>query len=327
MIKVGTIGSGFIVDAFFDAVERNEGIEVVAVYSRTKERAEEFAQSHHVEKYYWDLEEFLQDEEMNFVYVASPNSLHFSQTKAALLHGKNVITEKPFVPTYAEAMELYDIAREKGLYLFEAITVIHYPNYQRIREQIGKLGKICMVQANFSQYSSRMDRLINGEVTNAFSPAFAGGALADINIYNLHFVCGLFGFPKEVTYFANKWENGIDVSGILVLHYDDFYCSLVGAKDSASKPIVQIQGQKGYLTVHSQSSVLSDFEVVLLKERSIQKFNEQEAVHGLYYEIRDFVQVFASENHEQCLEWLKYTAEVVKVYEAARNSAGITFTN
>ena len=326
-MKIGTIGSNFIVDAFFYCSEQIEGVEVKAVYSRSEERAKEFAAGHNVEKYYWDLEAFLSDEELDFIYVASPNDLHYYYSYEAMQHNKNVICEKPFVPTYEEAKKLYALAEEKGLYIFEAITVPYYPNFSMIRNNLERLGQIRLIQANFSQYSSRYDQLLEGKIANVFSPEHAGGALADINIYNLHFVMSLFGMPIETHYFANKHENGIDLSGILIMKYPGFLCELSGAKDSASKPIVQIQGEKGYITVNSQSSVLHDFEVVIPKEKSIERYNDQKEIHGIYYELLEFKNIYELQDHNSCMDKLKYSLDVVKVFEKARKDAGIYYAN
>ncbi len=343
MIKIGTIGSGFIVEGFIGAVKQTEGVEIKAVYSRTLERAKEFAEKNDVEKYYDSLEEMMSDEELNFIYVASPNSLHYPQSLMALQHGKNVICEKPFVPTKKEAQHLYDVAKENGLFIFEAIMPIHLPNFRLIKEKLPELGRIRLIQANFSQYSSRYDRLKAGIVTNAFDPAFAGGALGDINIYNLHFVCGLFGFPKEVHYFPNLWENGIDVSGILILRYDDFVCELVGCKDSASECNVVVQGDLGYLKVNSQSSLISDFDITNLKDRSVTHYSLQGskaegldrrsdfasvmAFNPMGYELMDFRDIFEAKDYEKCYELLDYSVHVMEVYEKARESGGVHFTN
>ncbi|MEF2608176.1 MAG: Gfo/Idh/MocA family oxidoreductase, partial [Faecalicoccus sp.] len=97
-MRVGTIGSGVIVDRMIDAMKQTKDVEVVAVYSRTKEKAEDYAQKHQIEKSYHDLEKMLQDITIDTIYVASPNSLHFEQSKRALQSGKHVICEKPFTP-------------------------------------------------------------------------------------------------------------------------------------------------------------------------------------------------------------------------------------
>ena len=154
-IRLGTIGSGFIVHNILDAVEKTEGIRCVAVYSRSREKGQQLAEKYGVKKVYTDMSEFLADEELNCVYVASPNSLHFEQAKQALLAGKHVLCEKPFCPRLEEAKELVQIAKEKHLLLMEAVPTTYLPNYEVLKRELPKIGRVKLVQGNFSQYSSR----------------------------------------------------------------------------------------------------------------------------------------------------------------------------
>ena len=219
MMNVATIGSGVIVERMIEAMRLDGRYNLYCVYSRTEKRAKEFAEKHGIQKYYTDMEKMLNDENVDIVYVASPNSLHYSQSKMALEHKKHVINEKPFTPTLKECNELFEIAEKKGVYIFEAITNVHLPNYKIIKENMSNCGNIKMVQCNFSQYSSKYQKYKDHVQTNAFDTAFNGGALMDINVYNLHFVTGMFGKPNEVHYFKNVGYNGIDTSGIIIMQY------------------------------------------------------------------------------------------------------------
>ncbi len=154
-MKLATIGSGAIVDLMYKSIEDIDGIEPVAVYSRTMDKAEAFAQKHNVKKAFDNLDTMLADDEIDTVYIASPNSLHFPQAKKALEAKKNVILEKPFTSTQEEAQELFDLAEKNGVMIFEAITNIHTPNYGLLRNNLDKVGKVRDVVLNYSQYSSR----------------------------------------------------------------------------------------------------------------------------------------------------------------------------
>lgn len=115
-IKLGTIGSGTIVHSILDNVEITDGIRLVAVYSRSGEKGRALAGKYAVDKVYTNLDEFMADEEINTIYIASPNLLHYEQTKKALLAGKNVICEKPFCTKAEQAGELVALAKEKHLF-------------------------------------------------------------------------------------------------------------------------------------------------------------------------------------------------------------------
>ncbi|AOM83622.1 Gfo/Idh/MocA family protein [Salisediminibacterium beveridgei] len=323
-MNIGTIGTGFIVDRFMSAVLDIDGMECIAMFSRKEASARPLADKFQVGSIYTDLKDFLSDSEIDVVYVASPNSLHALHTQEALEYGKHVICEKPFTSTAKEAAELRELAKEKGLMLFEAITTIHLPNYQVVKDLLPKIGEIKLVQCNYSQYSSRYDKLLAGETPNVFNPAFSGGALADINIYNLHFVMNLFGSPDSVKYIANQHANGIDTSGVLVMTYPGKVVHCTGAKDTDSLNYALIQGEKGYLHVESSTNVC---EAVILHEKGKEsvRFNDQNISNRMHYELMAFKTLLTEENYDTCYRLLDYSCEVMKVYESARKTAGTRF--
>ena len=134
-IRLGTIGSGVIVHSILDGVRATDGIRLEAVYSRSEERGKALADQYGASKVYTDMEAFLRDPEVNFVYVASPNLLHYEQAKRALLAGKNVICEKPFCTKAEHARELVEIAKEKKLFLVDAVPPSYLPNFEVIKRE------------------------------------------------------------------------------------------------------------------------------------------------------------------------------------------------
>jgi len=323
MMRIGTVGTGFIVDNFIDAVSRTDNADVVAIYSRAEETAQAFAAKHNLANWHTDREAFLHDSSFDVVYVASPNSLHFQWTLDALKAGKGVICEKPFVSTHAECETLRDLAQEKGLFLVEAITVPHLPNFQLIRDHLDKIGPVRLVQLNFSQYSSKHKAFLEGKNPNVFNPAFAGGALMDINYYNLRFMLDLFGEPDEIRYFANLAQNGIDTSGVLMMKYPVFVAEAVGAKDSRSENLVQIQGEKGYIKVPKESSRCISVEVY--GPDGEENFNLQADDNVLVYEMQDFSEIYRNNDLAKRDELLDMTCRAMKWLEKARKDGGVYF--
>ena len=193
-----------------------------------------------------------------------------------------------------------------------------------MKEELPRLGTIRMVQCNFSQYSSRYDKFLQGETPNVFNPEFSGGALADINIYNLHYVIGFFGKPKTVHYYANKHANGIDTSGVVLMQYDGFQAVCVGCKDTRSECIAQIQGEKGFITMRSETSRCAAYTIQIGRERAEHPSIVQNDV-ALYYELQDFRDIYKLDDYERCTQLLAYSRTVMEVYEAARRDAGIVF--
>lgn len=321
-MKFGTIGTGYIVHAFLDGVYKNGG-ELAAVYSRKQETAENFAQRYGTPAIYTDVKMMCEDENVEVVYVASPNSLHYRQSLMALQCGKHVVVEKPMCATLQQAEHLFEEAKKRNLFIFEAITNQHLPNYAIISNLLDKIGRIRMVQCNYSQYSSRYDALKSGQEPNVFSPKFSGGALGDINIYNIHFVIGLFGLPSDVAYFVNKHENGIDLSGVAVLTYPDFIATCVGAKDSASVNMAQIQGEDGYIYVKQGGNGCREVELHIGKE--VTTYNEQEDPNLLYYENIDFKKIIETKDYAARDAFMQESLNCMKVLNQARKYAGIVF--
>jgi scyllo-inositol 2-dehydrogenase (NADP+) len=322
-VKIATIGTGIIVDAFLSAVNEIKDASCIAMYSRKESTARPLAEKYHISTIYTDLDAMLIDETIDFIYVASPNSFHYRHAYKALEANKHVICEKPFTSNVFELERLMRVAKEKQLLLFEAITTIHLPKYKLVKESIEKLGKIKFIQCNCSQYSSRYDELLSGETPNVFNPVFSGGALTDINIYNLHFVMDLFGPPISINYIANKHANGIDTSGVIVLKYGNFICQCVGCKDSKSMNFVLIQGEKGYLHVeHGANGCRKIY--IYIDDKEIE-LNAQKTTNRLYYELKVFNEIYKKKDFKHCYDLLDYSYSVMKILDAARKDAGIVF--
>lgn len=322
-MQIGTIGTGPIVETFLAACQQVPSVQVSAVYSRSVEKAAALASRFGITRIYTTMDELLGDPAIDTIYIALPNSLHFAQAVQALQANKHVILEKPLTSTLAEAQALVKLAREKGLYLFEAISTRHLPNYRQVRQDLSDIGPVRLVQCNYSQYSSRYTQLLAGEVTNIFDPAFSGGCLYDLNIYNLHFIIGLFGQPQAVHAYVNKAFNGIDTSGTVVLEYDGFVATCSAAKDSASPSFQIIQGEKGYLDVAGPVNSCPSYEIRTGSRQETVNLQTQE--NRLVYEIEAFADCLARRDWNQAQAWLDESLLVMEVVEKARHEAGIVF--
>ena len=264
-MKLGIIGTGkIIVDALY-AMEPLSEISRNAIFARphSRDKGEELAKQYSIAEVYTDYGELLDKADIDTVYIGLINSVHFEYAKRALDKNKNVILEKPFAGTYDEAKELVDLARAKKLFVFEAITVLHNDVIAKMKENLPRLGQIRMMLANYSQYSSRYDNYLKGVVDHSFDPKYLGGALRDINVYNIHYAVELFGTPQKTHYYPNTGFNGIDVSGTMVLEYDGFSAVCTGGKDSDSPCFVQIQGEKGYMRIDGKPNVAPNLTLVI----------------------------------------------------------------
>lgn len=328
-IKLGTIGSGVIVHSILDGVKKTEGISLEAVYSRTEEKGRELADTYGAEKVYTDLDAFLSDDGINFVYVASPNNLHYEHAKRAFLHGKNVICEKPLCPRKEQVKELSALAKERNLLMVDATPTAFLPNLQVLKECLEKIGRIRLVTASYSQYSSRYDRLLAGEVPNVFSPDFAGGCLQDINYYNIYLNVALFGKPERAVYYPNICSTGVDTSGIAVLSYPDFVSECTGAKDTWGENAVQIQGEKGYLYIEGGANGLTGIRLVTKEGEAFYNRQDnpdkQDNPDRWLYEVQNLTRLLLNEETEAIWNQVETAASAIEIMETMRRDAGILF--
>ena len=246
-MKLGIVGTGTIVEEVLPVLQQVKGLSCYGICGtkRSEAKAEKLKEQYQMQLAVSDYEKLL-DSEIDTVYIAVPNLLHFEMAKEAVLCGKHVIVEKPMTANERQAEELCALAKKQGVFLFEAITTRYQSNYQFIKEQLPTIGKIKMAVCNFSQYSRKYDRFQNGENIPVFDAKQAGGALMDLNLYNIQYLEGLFGEPQSVHYTANM-EKGIDTSGVAILSYPGFQAVAIGAKDCQGQPEYRIEGSEGYI--------------------------------------------------------------------------------
>ena len=325
-MKIAVVGTGMIAREALTALQEVEGVEVVTICARphSREKARALAQEFGVPRVWADYGAMLAAHEADFVYLGIVNSAHFDYARQAIAAGWHVILEKPFTSTLAEAEELIARARAAQCYLFEAVTPLFLPNYQGILEALPQLGLIRLVQANYSKYSSRYDRYLAHDVAPAFDPSLSGGALYDLNVYNLELIVSLFGRPQSAVYTANIGFNGIDTSGVMTLRYDGFIATAAAAKDSTSPSFFMIQGESGWIRAEGAINTLPSFTIGLHgREPQTYALNRHE--HRMVHEFEAMRDIFARKDYLSVEEGMQTSRAVIAVMEKARLVAGIQF--
>ena len=322
-MKLGILGAGMIVGTFLEMVKEIPEIELKSILGteRSYDKLLKIQKDNKIEQAFTDFDEFLEKSDIDTVYVALPNHLHYEYAKKALEFGKHVICEKPFTLKLAEFLELKKIALEKELVLVEAITNQYLGNYQTIKEIMPELGELKIIECNYSQYSSRYDAFKEGTVLPAFNPKMGGGALMDINIYNIHFVVGLLGKTRSVHYLPNI-EKDIDTSGILVLDYPDVKVVCIGAKDSTSEIRTTIQGNKGSILINGASSLIVEVEKQINGEEAFVYQNNAHP-HRMHEEFAEFYRMISTNDLAAVKKQLDHSQLVMEVVEEALTSGKI----
>ena len=192
-----------------------------------------------------------------------------------------------------------------------------------LKRELPKVGKVRLVLGNYSQYSSRYDLVLQGEVPNVFNPQYAGGCLMDINFYNVYLSTALFGKPKSFVYYPNRWGGLADTSGVLVMQYDGFVGSLAGAKDTWGVNYFQIEGEKGHIYIKDGSNGIAEVRVVT--KDSEETINLQENPEWRFYEVQKLTEYMLAGDYEAVYGRLDVMIDVVEILEDARKKAGILF--
>lgn len=322
-MNLGIVGTGMISQVVIPHLaEWGCTPAAVAATPSTLDQARSLCEQNGIPRALASFDDLLADEDIDTVYLAIPNHLHFSFAMRALSAGKHVIVEKPLCSTDREAEELALCARERGLMAFEAITTLHLPNFAALRELLPRIGEVKMAYTNYSQYSSRYDKFRAGEVLPAFDPVKSGGALMDLGLYNLHYLLGLFGEPERVDYRANV-ERGIDTSGVAVLDYGDFKAVSIAAKDCAAPATCVVQGTRGYLLQTTPANVCGEI-LLHLNDGSEERFTANPELRW-ESEFRAFAQMIDMGDRVGCYELLGHSVAVMRAITRARQEAGIVF--
>lgn len=254
MIKYGVIGSGWIAEEFIKGANLVDGLVFSAMYSRKFEKGKAFAEKFADVPVYTDINEFAKSD-IDAVYIASPNSLHYSQSKLMLENGKHVLCEKPITVLPEEFIELSELAESKGLVYTEAIMMLHLPQRKIIKEKLKSLGKISTAHFDFSQLSSKYSALIRGENPNIFNPEMKTGCLRDLGIYCFYPALDFFGKPEKIISSAGFLSTGADGYGSAILDYADKQVTLTYSKIGQDFSGSQIIGDKGTMTIGSVSKL------------------------------------------------------------------------
>ena len=323
-MRIGIVGTGMIVRMVGPNMA-SLGIKVTAVAGtpNTHDQTEELADQLGASGRYDDYHDLIANPEVDTVYVAVPNFLHYAVSEAALRAGRDVVCEKPLASNFREAERLAVIAREEGRFLWEAVVTTRQPNFRLVRDELlPRIGTVKQVQVNYSQYSSRYDAFRAGEVLPAFDPAKAGGAIMDIGLYALTYTLGLFGEPKNAYYLPNI-ERGIDTSGVAILQYDGFTAVDICSKDCGAPALIQIQGTDGYIVSSSQPNVCGP--VTLHMNDGTEKIYDRAFPVMWEGEFREFKRQQDAGDFDECYRQLDESLLVSRIQNTIRYESGVVF--
>lgn len=317
MVKFAIIGTSSISEKFITALKETDGCEVYALLSRDKNRGEIFANKFNIKKVYQDIDVMLSDMNIDAVYIASPNGIHFQQAKLALESGKHVICEKPIVTKVEEFDILVNIAMSKKLTFMEAMRPTVNPNFQIIKDNLYKIGAIRQVFIKYCQYSSRYNILKEGKITNIFDKSLGGGSLYDIGVYPLHFAVAMFGEPEEYFGYNYLLSSGTDGCGTVLFKYCDKVANISYSKITDEKTPSEILGEEGSIVIEKISQVKG----IKIKYRDGREEDIELLIYknDMRYEVEEFIKLIAEKRVESELNSFSTSRKCVEIMERLAN--------
>jgi predicted dehydrogenase len=212
-LRWGILATGWIAQQFVGALLKHTGQQVVAVGSRSKDKAAEFASQWGIRGAYGSYEELVADPDVDIVYVATPHSEHHANALLAIAAGKHVLVEKAFTRNAAEAREVIAAAAAKGVFVQEAMWTRYLPRTDVVRQLLehGTLGELSSVVADHGQYFEPNPK------GRMWAPELAGGALLDLGIYPVSYAAFVLGTPTAIVAAGRKTFTGVDgqISAVL----------------------------------------------------------------------------------------------------------------
>lgn len=249
MYNIGIIGTGFISSDFITAARLDKRANPYAICSRNIETATNFKAEHNLEVAYTDFSEMLNDSKIDIIYIASPNSLHFDNAKAAIHAKKHCLIEKPIALKPAEIDELYKLAKKNNVFIMEAYVSLTYNTFNKVKEWIDTLGEIGKVDLHLDQQTRHFNAYLDGQDFNVFNGKMGGGALRDLGPYTIYPLISWFGEPMQSHYFSTKNELGADETTLVLCHYQTFSTTIHVSKMLTDKRSNIISGDNGYIEI------------------------------------------------------------------------------
>jgi predicted dehydrogenase len=323
-LRWGVLAPGSIAHHFADALRRGTRQEIVAVGSRSVDRARAFAEEFGAAAAYGSYEEVVADPAVDIVYVASPHSEHHRQARLALEAGKPVLVEKAFTRNAVEARDLVDVARAKNLFLLEAMWSRFLPHYDVIDQAVqnGLIGDVTTVFADHGQH------LYPGGPERLSRPDLAGGALLDLGVYPISFAAFVLGAFTSITAAGALTEQGVDgQETVVVANRAGAQGVLHASMLAASACTASICGTEGRLDV---GGIFYTPTWVRLLDRDGEVLDQYDptgdvAHQGLRYEAAETARCLTAGRTESPLRPLDETLAVMEAMDAVRARLGVQF--
>lgn len=322
-MNFAVIGTNFISDMFLSGAKHVEDFKLVAVCSGRLENAQKFAEKYDCDYYTDDYKDILNHREIDAVYIATPNALHYEPSMYFLNNKVHVLCEKPLASNITEVNTMIETAQANNVLLMEAIIPVTLPNFYEIKRQLPKLGTIRRALYILGKYSSRYDSYREGVVLNTFKNELSNGSLMDMGVYSVYNVVALFGIPDKIQANAYLLETKVDGIGSMIFSYPEMEAVIMHSKITDTHLKSEIQGEDGNILI-SGNSTYGKVELALRKEPVVEITVEQEIDH-MYYEVQEFVDCIKKGQLESTLVPYQLMRDVHQTMTEIRKLIGVNY--
>ncbi|GEL67527.1 Gfo/Idh/MocA family protein [Marinilactibacillus psychrotolerans] len=316
--KWGIIGLGEIAHNFADSF-KSDNAELIAVASRTLQKAQDFASEYNVPKAYGHYEALCFDPDIDIVYLATPNSHHAENIKMALNAGKHILCEKAIVMNAAQLAEVMELAEEKNLIVAEAMTIYHMPLFKQLKSRIqtGEFGELKMVNAMFGSLKDSDPSM------RFFNKELGGGALLDIGVYALSFVrYFLSSQPTDLQTMVNLYETGVDEMSTIQLKNSQNELSTVSLSFRGKMPKQGvIVCENAFITVLDYPR--ADKAIITYPDGATEIVEDGSSAFALSYEVQDLSDTILNKENKTYIE---LTKDVTDLMDQSAKAWGMDLT-
>ena len=312
-MKWGIIGLGNIANKFAKTLNiMNE--ELYAVASRDLSKAKSFKDEYNAKICYGSYLELINDNNVDVIYIATPNNMHFDIAIEALRHNKNVLCEKPLTTNHILAKELYDYAKNNNLFIMEALWIYFLPLYKKLKELLPKIGNIKEINVSygFDTNDKRKER--------KFDSNLAGGALLDIGVYNLGFITMILGFDIidiKSNYHLNEY-NTDDYEEITLKYKNNIIAKSITQIGKDIKREAYIKGDMVTIYIPDFQS----FEIFYLND---EKYECKFDINGFEYQILEVINSIKENRNESKIYNSTNSIKLMKLLYDIRMSWNMKF--
>jgi predicted dehydrogenase len=313
----GILGAGRIANKFAEGLKELSRAKCYAVAARSSERAELFKETHGFEKAYGSYNEMLADPKVDIVYIATTNNLHFEHTMMSLEAGKAVLCEKPFASDRLQVEKMIAKAREKNVFLMEALWSRFLPSMIRFKAEMekGTIADPLLLQCNFG-FISPFD-----PQKRVYDPALGGGSVPDIGIYPIFVALYLFGNPTEIKVTSIPAPTGTDwTTSILLKHKGEKISMLISSFQMVLDNEARIYGEGGSLKLHGMFHMPAKLSVKR-NDGSEEEIPVQSAGNGYNYEAAEVMTCLDNGLLESRGMSLRFSLDLIRVLDEVSEKA------